>query len=84
MSRRKRRATCGIDRVTAATAAQMVGGRQILVFGTRSGAVTVTEAEPVWPSLTESLHLHLPGARRAAMWQLELVGGADQVEVYRR
>lgn len=74
-----------IDRVIAVAGGQIVGDQQMVVLSARSGnTVAVTEAEPAWRGLTENLHLRLPGAKRAAIWQLELSGGAGQVQVYER
>ena len=73
-----------IERVMATVSTQLVGDTQILVFGLASGGSAIaTEADPAWTALTEQLHLHLVGATRATMWQLELLAGKP-VEVYRR
>lgn len=71
----------GVDRVVATVA----GDRQALVLGlSAGGALTVTEADPVWAALVEQLPLGLPGAERAATWRLALAGGADPVSVFER
>lgn len=73
-----------VELVTAALSPELVGDTAMLVFGLAGGgSVVATAADPGWETLTETLHLRLTGAARAAVWQLKMLD-EGQVEVYCR
>jgi len=73
-----------VELVMATLSPELVGDTAMVVFGLAGGGSAVaTAADPGWETLTETLHLRLTGAARAAVWQLKLLDGG-QVEIYRR
>lgn len=73
-----------INQVTAVLSPGFAGDTAMLLLGlSGGGSASVTASNPGWAALTDNLHLHLTGAMRPAVWQLEMLG-RKPVMVYRR
>lgn len=58
----------------------------LLAFVLHDGStMTITEDDPVWTSITETLPSQLAGSKKTSLWTLELIADADaKVQVYSR